>query len=250
MSNWGTAVRKVAEGTQHFSTKDQDTIKRGIVSATGYLGKMVHLWKQKDSFTLGPTVVDQAKYALSGASPENLGSGYVLESVDGRLFYDLNSDATERWEINEVSRESLEMYRAGIVNANIPTHWAPAGDNIDIYPATGDILSRFYGRGIFVPGALVAKYAASAWGFFESDGTTALTDTFTNFWFEDPFNMLVERAKIECWMSGEFTASQADIGKAQALLDDHMGALLEEERRKITTGQSRPLNLGAYARHS
>ena len=205
MSNWGTAVATIRRRT-HKAASEDGNIKAAICDAVALLRRESLRWNQaRFALTLTAT---QATYELNavGAVLATKLPSTLLKIIGKKLDLDYTGLADSRTPVMWVPRETMESMRRGTPVDGEPAYWTFWDEKLELCPASDAstyILSGAYIADVGTPTYSATTADPPVYTFTQPDGSTAMTDAFTNPWFDQRagFNIVTWKAEWDLWTS-------------------------------------------------
>lgn len=245
MSDWITMVTEISADKRRAGVAELDPIKRAIVDAISTISREERFWEQERSFAFA-TQEDVWRYDIPSLV-DIASTGYKIISISGAdLHYLEQVDSV--WQSLEiasrVTADEVERAQFAALQFDIPEIWAVRGDELLLYPGTDDTTHRLRVLAIVEPGTPTKVYTGGAWSFKKPDGT-AMSDTYTSFWFQEGYQMV--RAYAEYLLNTQYWAgstTQVDAQRAMARYQAHRRALAAFTHARSGPTEVVPYGLG------
>lgn len=214
MSDWQTIKQAILEEAD--KPNDGELVERAMCEALRFM-RALRFWWNEDIGTI-TTVADQTEYDLPTDFLSIIGKAYYINSGDTnskRVMYERTVDWIEDFRYDGFDWDSMAM-------SGPPQFYTIRESKMLILPVpstSGDTVEFRYVKDLGTP---IEKYDGTAWTTYQSNGTTAMTTTFSNAWFVIGRDMLKHRALYTLY---------DNFYKDDGLAQKHLGKYLEALQR-------------------
>jgi hypothetical protein len=182
---------RISEELPRRTSDDTDRITLAIRDAIRFYRVHKFLWNEfTDQFT---TTIGQENYGNATAEGAGLGYNDDLFGVD-QVYAELSGS---RWvPVEEKILDVIREWNVATTVSGYPDYYSWHQKKIWVSPIP-HVAYDLRIDGIKDIGTPVATWDGTVWDFFEEDGTTVLTDSWTNDWMVEGEELIRTRAKVD-----------------------------------------------------